>query len=135
MPLNSGLITVSNPMKRCLILEDNPVNQMAAQNIADKLGFAVTLCSNGAEGLDYCRTNPMPDLILLDGFMPQMNGLEFLCQLQDLPHKEKAFIIFCSSSMDRDDTDEALRIGAHCHIPKPLEIESLAQILKQNNRA
>lgn len=120
-------------MKTCLIAEDNPVNWMAAQNICKKLGFETFVCENGRDALTHCEQRGLPDLIVLDGYMPEMNGLEFLHAFVDLPGQEAVLVVFCSSSMERDDIEEALRIRADCHIPKPIDQERLVDELMRRS--
>lgn len=118
-------------MRICLIVEDNPVCWMIMQNQMQKLGYSTVLCMNGREALDYCEKFSMPPLILLDGYMPGMDGLTFLREIRAREGGNAPYIIFCSSSMDREDVDEALSIGADCHIPKPLDPEQLIAVVRQ----
>lgn len=122
-------------MRICLIIEDNLVSQLFAQNLAKKLNYQSVVCENGREALEYCNANAMPELILLDGYMPEMDGLDFLRALKKLPGSDAPLIIFCSTSMDRDDVMEALRIGAHYHMPKPINQIQLLDVLQERNIA
>ncbi len=95
-----------------LIVEDNPVNYMIMRNQLEKLGVVAHVCLHGKEAMDYCITHGMPDLILLDGFMPEMDGIAFLSWIRNYPGGDAPYILFCSSSLDKIDVDEALRLGA-----------------------
>lgn len=118
-------------MVHCLIVEDNPLNWMIMQNQATKLGLKVTVCINGKEALEHCNANPMPELILLDGYMPEMDGVEFIGHLRNMPHGDYPYIVFCSSSLDWIDVTKALDLGAHCHFPKPISRDQIVYALKQ----
>lgn len=116
---------------RCLIVEDNPVHYTILQNQMIKLGLAVTVCVNGAEALDYCHRHVLPELIVLDGYMPQMDGITFLKKLRAMPNGLRPFVLFCSSSLDCISVDEALAEGADCHYPKPIAQEQLHHVMQQ----
>lgn len=110
-------------MLSCLIVEDNPVNYMVMQNQLNKLGFKTIVAINGKEALNYCFSNPLPDLLLVDGYMPEMDGITFIKAFRELRGNDTSLIVFCSSSVDKVDIEEALRIGANLHYAKPITQE------------
>lgn len=101
------------------------------QNQALKLGLQVKVCVNGREALDYCRANPMPELIILDGYMPEMDGISFLKRMRVLPGGERPYVVFCSASLERVDVALALDEGAECHFPKPITRDQIVYAVKQ----
>jgi two-component system, chemotaxis family, chemotaxis protein CheY len=103
-----------------LIVEDNPVNYMVMRNQLAKLGVVADVCLNGAAAKEHCILRGMPDLILLDGFMPEMDGIAFLKWIRNYPGGDAPYILFCSSSLDKIDIAEAMRLGADVHHPKPI---------------
>lgn len=118
-------------MTICLIVEDNPLNWRIMQNQCNKLGLQTVVRYNGLEALEYCKKNPMPDLILLDGYMPEMDGISFLRAFRQLPNADIPYIVFCSSSLDRADVAIALDNGAECHFPKPITRDQILYAVKQ----
>ncbi len=118
-------------MTTCLIVEDNPLNWMIMEKHAAKLGLDVSVCVNGVEALNHCNSHPMPELILLDGSMPEMDGISFLKHMRALPNGNKPYVVFCSSSLDHDEVRLALEVGAECHFPKPISGDQIAYALKQ----
>lgn len=113
-------------MTDCLVVEDNYLSSTVISNQLAKLGVKSVVCADGQQAIDYCRNNPIPKLIMLDGYMPEMDGLEFLRQFAQLEGSDAAYIVFCSSSLDKPDIEKALSIGAHCHFPKPLSYEQVS---------
>lgn len=101
------------------------------QNQVSKLGLRTQICTNGREAIEYCRKNPMPELVLLDGYIPEMDGVSFLRELRLMPGGEKPYVVFCSSSLDRVDVAEALDVGAECHFPKPITRDQIVYAIKQ----
>ena len=118
-------------MLNCLIVEDNPLNLRIMQSQAHKLGLNVHICTNGVEALNFCRTNPMPPLIILDGSMPEMDGVTFLHHMRALPQGDIPYVVFCSASLERHEVAEALDVGAECHLPKPITRDQLTYAVKQ----
>ncbi len=114
---------------RCLIIEDNPVNYMIMQNQLAKFGLPAVVCIDGQEGLDYCTSQPLPHLILLDGYMPNMDGITFLRKLRALPDGDRPYVLFCSSSMDKISVKDAMVAGADCHFPKPIKNEQMMEVI------
>ena len=118
-------------MLHCLIVEDNPLNSMIMKKQVGQLGLDANIVTNGLEALDYCHNNPMPELILLDGYMPKMDGVAFLQQLRQLPSGNRPYVVFCSSSLDVIDVTKALDMGAECHFPKPITSDQITYAMKQ----
>jgi len=118
-------------MTTCLIAEDNPLNWMIMQSQALKLGLHVVVCTNGADALTYCQNNQLPELILLDGYMPQMDGSVFLQHLRQLPGGDMPYVVFCSSSLEQEDVGLVLDQGAECHFPKPITRDQIVYAIKQ----
>jgi CheY-like chemotaxis protein len=73
-PASEGLASGTRPLQ-VLVAEDNPVNQLLATRLLQKLGHTVTTASNGREALQ--RLDELtPDVILMDVQMPEMDGFE-----------------------------------------------------------
>jgi CheY-like chemotaxis protein len=67
-----------------LVVEDDAATREMLQRMLEREGFTVTLAADGRAGLDRVAEK-RPSLILLDLLMPQMNGFEFLAELQSRP--------------------------------------------------
>lgn len=117
-------------MYSCLIVEDNPVHYMVLRNQLTKLGFRVTITTNGREALAYLAGNPLPDLLLVDGYMPEMDGISFIKAFRVLPGGDAPLLVFCSSSVDKADADEAVRLGANHHFAKPISQKQFHLIIE-----
>ena len=122
-------------MLQCLIIEDAPLNYRIMQGQISKMGIQVDICTNGREALEYClRCSQLPELILLDGCMPEMDGVSFLRHLRQLPGGHRPYVVFCASSDDGVDIVTALDQGAQCHFPKPLTRDQIAYALYQTKK-
>ena len=76
-------------MKYCLIVDDSKVIRMVARKILEELEFETDEAADGKLALAACQRK-MPDVILLDWYMPVMDGIDFLRALRTLPGGELA---------------------------------------------
>lgn len=109
-------------MKQCLVVDDSRVIRKIACRIFEELNFEAEEAENGHVALEICRQH-MPDLILLDGNMPNLNGVEFLRTLRREPHGKKPVIVFCTTENDVPQITAALGAGANDHMTKPFDRE------------
>ena len=82
--------------KRVLIIDDDPDFSDVLRTILEKSGIEVQACAYGEEGLDLVRKN-LPDLVILDVFMPGIHGLQALRQLRHDPQTARVPVIVVSS--------------------------------------
>ena len=104
-----------------LIVEDDPNIRELLQLYLEKDGYAVTLASDGGQGLEKFRTI-RPDLVLLDVMMPVMDGWEVCKAIRaqsDVP------VIMLTAKSQTDDKVTGLKAGADDYITKPFEMKEL----------
>lgn len=108
-----------------LLAEDDKNITLILQLVLEKLGkHQVTLAENGQVALEKALNNEF-DLILLDGMMPKMTGLEVLRTLsKELDQRPP--VIYLSAKTDQKDLDEIKTLGAG-HIQKPFDPEKINQ--------
>jgi two-component system chemotaxis response regulator CheY len=107
-------------LKTCLVVDDSRVIRKVSRRILEDLGFEVAEASDGVEAMAWCSA-VMPDAILLDWRMPQMDGMEFLRRLRAEPGGAAPKIIFCTVENEIDRIREALDAGADEFIMKPFD--------------
>ncbi len=103
-------------MKKILIVEDEVVLQDVYNLVLTAKGYEVTISSNGAEGLK-ALTVIKPDLILLDMFMPLMDGREFLNNYDRASYPDVKIIVYTNLSDSKTEND-MLSLGADKFILK-----------------
>lgn len=105
-----------------LVVEDN---EDLCEYIVSSLSelYLVESAKNGVEGLDKAAS--IPDLIITDLMMPEMNGLEMLEQLREDSKTSHIPIIMLTAKADRNSKLEGLDTGADHYINKPFDIEEL----------
>ncbi len=104
-------------MAKILIVEDEASLNEAYTIILKKQGHTVASTSNGLQALEAIKKKA-PDLILLDLRMPEMDGVEFLENLQPATNYPKIKIIVFSNYDVQKDIDAAFKLGAHRYMLK-----------------
>jgi diguanylate cyclase (GGDEF)-like protein len=117
----------------CLILvvDDVKLNLQIIANILDKVGYDVTLVSNGYQALERVES-AHPDLILLDLMMPEINGLEVCEKIQANPELADIPIIFLSASQEQEHLLTAFEKGAVDYVTKPFHAAELLARVKMH---
>ena len=115
---------------RILVAEDNPVNQLVATRMLQKLGVAVTVAANGREALNHALSADF-DLILMDCQMPEMDGLEATRQLRASggPRSEIPVVALTANAM-AGDRERCLNAGMTDFLAKPVDREKLARAIE-----
>ncbi len=109
-------------MKSCLIVDDSRVIRKVARNILEDLGFETSEAANGQEALEACQNRDF-DAILLDWYMPVMNGIDFLRAMRALPNGQGPVVVFCTTENDISNIQEAIEAGANEYVMKPFDSE------------
>jgi CheY-like chemotaxis protein len=115
--------------RRVLVVDDSRANRDALADLLSADGFVVSTAADGSEALDRLRSEPAPDLILLDLMMPVMDGWAFLQEHrrdQALAHIPVVVV----SALDRVRA-RAAALGAADFLTKPVEPDQLATKLHQ----
>ena len=102
-----------------LVVDDTPDNLVL---VSELLGehYRVKVANSGARALKAAQTDPVPDLVLLDIMMPEMDGYEVCRQLKAAAATRDIPIIFLTARADRDDERLGLELGAVDYITKPM---------------
>ena len=101
---------------RVLVVEDNDLLGVSYKMILAHNGYEVALVLNGKQALQEYR-HFRPNVILLDYFMPIMNGRQFLTAFRPTKHPE-AKIVLLSNMDDHEKLQEAFTLGIHSHLLK-----------------
>jgi two-component system chemotaxis response regulator CheY len=117
-------------MKEFLIVDDSRVVRKVARQILEQLAFRASEAEDGLVALDACRRH-MPDAILLDWNMPNMNGIEFLHALRQERDGDRPIVLFCTTENDMSFMARAIEAGANEYIMKPFDREILESKLVQ----
>ncbi len=117
-------------VKICLIVDDSRVIRKVSRKIATSLGYTPLEAENGEEALARCKQK-MPDLVLTDWQMPEMDGIEFVRELRAIPTPYPPTIVFCTSKSAAADIHEGIAAGADDYVIKPFDEATLSAKLEK----
>lgn len=107
-------------MNTILIVDDTPENLLLLSELLQP-HYQVRAASSGRRALQVATTNPIPDLILLDVMMPEMDGYAVLAHLQADPRTASIPVIFVTALDRTSDEERGLKLGAVDYISKPIK--------------
>jgi len=120
--------------KKILIVDDNPDLISILQVQLENKGYDTVQAANGRQAVDIA-TAQLPDLIVMDIMMPQMNGLQAARLIRKNPKTRSIPMLASTAKMSHADTKECLESGFNDHIGKPFTSTQLAsrieKLLKQ----
>ena len=126
-----------------LLAEDNKINQKVLTSMLKKMGHHVVVVANGKQAVKAYKQNEF-DLILMDGQMPEMDGLEATKKIRKLEHKLKTEIsnetpvpltkcptpiIAVTANAMKGDRERFLAAGMDDYIAKPIKRADLAAVI------
>ena len=115
---------------RLLVIDDEPHNRLLLRQMLEPLGFTVTEAADGREALESLGSG-LPDIILLDLRLPQMDGLAFLAHLRRQQLEPRPWVIALAASESPGDQQAALDAGADAFLTRPLRRNDLLACLRQ----
>jgi PAS domain S-box-containing protein len=112
-----------------LVAEDNTINQKVIKLLLHRLGYRADVVGNGLEAVEALERQDY-QVVLMDVQMPEMDGLEATRRLrQRFRGVHAPYIIAMTANAMPGDRERCLEAGMDDYMPKPLEFETLAQVL------
>ncbi len=115
-------------MARILVVDDEPSIRMLIRTILQAEGHTITTAPNGREALEMVIEN-VPDLIVLDLMMPEMDGWHLLEELHIRGLRRHTRVVIVSGHYDPQGISDEKRSHAHHVLPKPFEPTSLVELV------
>ncbi|WP_455389135.1 sigma-54-dependent transcriptional regulator [Petrachloros mirabilis] len=110
-----------------LVVDDEDAVGSSLSSILQDEGYDVSVAKSGAEALKIYTTDP-PDLMLLDIWMPEMDGLETLRRVKELVPTAQVMMMSGHGSIET--AVKAIKLGAYDYIEKPLSLENVTLRVK-----
>ena len=112
------------PMTKILIVDDNEANRNVLHDFVSAIGHTPILAENGFVALNYIQTQ-LPDLILLDILMPNMDGYEVLDKLKQRVTLRHTPVIMISAVEEMESVVRCIKLGADDYLVKPFNFTLL----------
>ena len=113
-----------------LVVDDNPQNIQLLSSILSKAGYKKILFSTSGENVLEILNETVPDIILLDIIMPDMDGYEVCEQLKSNKKTKDIPVIFLTAKAHDEDIVKGLNLGAVDYITKPFDKDILLARVK-----
>ena len=117
-PFEHELELTGNLSGHVLLVEDNPINQMVAQKMLEKIGIKATLAADGQEALDMLEQDEF-DAVLMDCQMPVMDGYEATRRIREQDALLKLPVIAMTANVMEGDREKCIEAGMNDYIGKP----------------
>lgn len=120
-------------IKNCLVLmvDDNPKNIQLLGSILSKEGYRIAIATSGHQALSIAN-KIIPDLILLDVMLPDIQGFDVCRQLRGTPETQDIPVLFLTAKTETEDKIKGFNVGGTDYLTKPYEAgEILARVRTQ----
>ncbi len=115
-------------VRRILVTEDNPVNQLIARSHLERLGFEVDVADNGLEALAAIERERY-DLVFMDCQMPMLDGYEATRRIRERLGGRPLPVIALTAHDLASDREKCLEAGMDDYMAKPLYEDNLHAVL------
>ncbi len=124
----------SETQKKLLLIDDDPNLILLVKDYLEFKGYAVITANHGGEAIKILQEE-IPDLIICDVMMPEMDGYNFVQEIRQNPSLEWLPVIFLSAKGQSKDRIKGLTQGADVYMVKPFEPDELvAQVQSTLNQ-
>ena len=127
---SAGVVNEAARGAHLLLVEDNEINQLVAQELLEQAGFTITIANNGAEAVAALDQYPFAG-ILMDIQMPVMDGLEATRAIRQRSHLQAVPIIAMTANAMTGDREKSLQAGMNDHVAKPIDPDALLTTLNR----
>jgi twitching motility two-component system response regulator PilH len=115
-------------MARILIVDDSPSQLMGIRRIVEKLGHEALTAEDGAAGVEAAKRE-LPDLILMDVVMPNLNGFQATRSITREPTTRHIPVVLVTTKDQDTDRVWGMRQGAKAYLTKPFSETELAEVI------
>jgi CheY-like chemotaxis protein len=113
-----------------LVVDDAPDIRLLADLVLTMAGFTVRAASSGSEALRMLARDDLPDIVLLDVQMPEVDGWETLTRLRHDPRTADLPVVLCTVKGLPEDTLKGWTLGCDGYLGKPFDIGDLVEELE-----
>ena len=113
-----------------LLVEDYDDNRQMMRHLLEMSGYRVVEATNGEQAIELARRE-LPDLILMDLSLPQVDGLSATRQIRSVSYLKKVPIVAVSAHDTPDFHKEAWAAGCNEYVTKPIDFGELETVIER----
>jgi CheY-like chemotaxis protein len=117
-------------MSTALVVDDAPDIRLLADLVLSMAGFTVTAAASGREALAALAAGELPDIVLLDVQMPDVDGWETLSRVRSDPRTSHLPVVLCTVKGLPEDALKGWTLGCDGYLGKPFDIGGLVNELQ-----
>jgi signal transduction histidine kinase/CheY-like chemotaxis protein/HPt (histidine-containing phosphotransfer) domain-containing protein len=119
------------PSMRCLVFEDNMINQKVTFHTLKKVGVSADMANNGKIGIEILRKDAiLYDFVLMDIQMPEMDGYEATTVIRNELGLKVPIIAMTASAL-KGEKEHCIEVGMNDFVPKPFVIDELLYVIRK----
>ena len=123
------IIGIKGLAPKVLVVDNSWENRAVIVDLLVPLGFTIQEANNGVKALEKAL-EIIPDIIITDLVMPEMDGFELISKIRQTPELHDKVIIAASASVYEEDQNRSVVVGGNVFLPKPINFESLLSHLQ-----
>jgi signal transduction histidine kinase/DNA-binding response OmpR family regulator len=116
--------------KTVLVVDDDIRNIFALTSVLERQGMHVLAAESGRQAIDVLQREAHLDIVLMDIMMPEMDGIETMQAIRQVPKLKSLPIIAVTAKAMKGDREKCLEAGAWDYLSKPVDIEQLLAVLR-----
>jgi len=117
--------------KRILVVDDSAAIRQSITYVLQQGGYEVFEAKDGQDGLDTLTTIELPDLIITDVNMPNLDGIGFIRRVREQIKYKFVPIVVLTTESQGDKMNEGKEAGATAWIVKPFNADKLLAVVKK----
>jgi two-component system nitrogen regulation response regulator NtrX len=114
---------------RILVVDDEPGIRQSLCGVLGDDGYLAHAVASGEESLEDLSREPS-DLVLLDVWLPGIDGMETLTRIQEIPFADRPVVVMISGHGNIETAVKATKLGAFDFLEKPLSLQKLTVVMK-----
>ncbi len=116
-------------MPKILLIEDEPLIRDSLEDVLNLEGYSLATAQNGRAGIEAVQ-EALPDLIICDINMPEMDGYGVLESLRSNPRTREVPFVFLTARSGRADQRQGMEMGADDFLTKPFTVDELLRTVR-----
>lgn len=118
------------PARKTILVVDDALSMLRLHSVfLEHAGFRVLTAESGPQGLES-MANDLPDLVVLDYMMPEMDGPEFLRRMRSEPSFSGVLVLVLTATDEQEHISAAFEAGGNDYLSKPVDRRTLVARVK-----